>query len=64
MNESPKQTLYLGIDTGGTFTDGVLLDPVKRLVIKTVKVRTTHQDLKLCIAEVLEQLISNDLPPV
>lgn len=52
-------TYYLGIDTGGTFTDGVLFDPITCRVIKTVKARTTHQDLKVCIAEVFDQLLND-----
>jgi len=52
--------LYLGIDTGGTFTDGILLDPQTRRVIKKVKVLTTHQDLRECVSEVLEKLAPDD----
>ena len=50
--------LYLGIDTGGTFTDGVLLDPIRQTVVKTAKVLTTHHDLKVCIENVLESLLA------
>ena len=56
----PATSLYLGIDTGGTFTDGVLLRPDNREVIKTVKVLTTHHDLKICIRDVLQKLIPED----
>ena len=49
-------SLYLGIDTGGTFTDGVLLDPVSRAVIRKAKVLTTHQDLRICVAGILDAL--------
>ncbi len=52
--------LFLGIDTGGTFTDGVLLEPHSHAVVKTVKMLTTHQDLKLCIHSVLEKLVPAD----
>src|SRR5512137_517887 len=48
--------IYLGIDTGGTYTDGVLLKPDTGEVLKSVKVLTTHYDLRLCIADVLDQL--------
>ncbi len=53
-------SLYLGIDTGGTFTDGVLIDAHTRAVLKTVKAITTHHDLKIGIAEALSQLIPPD----
>ena len=55
----PDSSLYLGIDTGGTFTDGVLLDPLTRQVVQSAKVLTTHHDLRICIANVLDAL----LPP-
>ena len=53
-----QKPLFLGIDTGGTYTDGVLLEPVSRNIIKSIKVLTTHQDLKLCIGEVFDQLLT------
>ena len=52
--------IYLGIDTGGTYTDGVLLKPDTGEVLKSVKVLTTHHDLRLCIADVLDQLAPED----
>lgn len=51
--------LFLGIDTGGTFTDGVLLDPATRKVIKSAKILTTHFDLSICISEILEKLTTD-----
>ncbi len=56
--------LHLGIDTGGTFTDGVLLDPVTRKVVKKAKVLTTHHDLRLCIGNILDALLSNRASPI
>ena len=53
--------LFLGIDTGGTFTDGVLLEPTTRKVVRTAKVLTTHFDLRICIAEILGKLTAEDL---
>jgi len=53
---------YLGIDTGGTYTDGVLLDSASRKVLRTAKVLTTHSDLRQCIAEVLDCLAMDDDP--
>jgi N-methylhydantoinase A/oxoprolinase/acetone carboxylase beta subunit len=35
----------LGIDTGGTFTDSVLLDPAERAIVATSKAPTTHARL-------------------
>jgi N-methylhydantoinase A/oxoprolinase/acetone carboxylase beta subunit len=50
----------LGIDTGGTFTDGVLFDPQTRQVVMSTKELTTHYDLKICISQILERLIAGD----
>lgn len=55
LTTSPS--IYLGIDTGGTYTDGVLFDPCNRVVVKSTKVLTTHQDLKICISQVIEDLL-------
>lgn len=47
----------LGIDTGGTYTDGVLFDPNKRKIIKTTKTLTTKKDLKVGILNALDDLL-------
>ncbi|MFP3853152.1 MAG: hydantoinase/oxoprolinase N-terminal domain-containing protein [Anaerolineales bacterium] len=52
----------LGIDTGGTYTDGVLLDYASRSVVKTAKTPTTHHDLRIGILTVLEELIPQGRP--
>lgn len=50
----------LGIDTGGTYTDGVLLDQNSKEVIKTTKTLTTKHDLKEGILKALEDLLPDD----
>ncbi|HEY9076241.1 MAG TPA: hydantoinase/oxoprolinase family protein [Anaerolineaceae bacterium] len=60
MTDSNNHKRYLGIDTGGTFTDGVIFDPASRRVLASTKVLTTHHNLKTCIAAVLEQLAPTD----
>jgi N-methylhydantoinase A/oxoprolinase/acetone carboxylase beta subunit len=55
-----SSSIYMGIDTGGTFTDGVLFDPLAQTVLKSMKVLTTHHDLKICIAEIVDGLIPED----
>lgn len=37
--------LFLGIDTGGTFTDSVLFDPARRKIVAKSKAPTTHHRL-------------------
>jgi N-methylhydantoinase A/oxoprolinase/acetone carboxylase beta subunit len=58
MDDGMEETLFLGIDTGGTFTDGVLLEPATRRIVRKAKVLTTHHDLRLCIEAILVELIS------
>jgi len=59
-SENITQPIHLGIDTGGTFTDGVLFNPKQRSVIRKAKVLTTHEDLTLCISNVLEALVGKE----
>ncbi|ATW27991.1 hydantoinase/oxoprolinase family protein [Candidatus Formimonas warabiya] len=47
----------LGIDTGGTFTDGVLIDIRTRTILAKAKARTTKEDLSKGIEECIRQLI-------
>ncbi len=46
----------LGIDTGGTYTDGVLLDFEGKVVITKAKAFTTPHDLTIGIEECIENL--------
>jgi len=46
----------IGIDTGGTFTDGVLMQYGSRRVVKAAKSLTTRDDLKKGVIKVLEKL--------
>lgn len=46
----------LGIDTGGTYTDGVLIDPSKRIVHASGKAFTTREDLSIGIAACIHTL--------
>jgi len=48
--------LVVGIDTGGTYTDGVLLDYATREVIDATKTLTTRHDLTQCVNNALERL--------
>lgn len=46
----------IGIDTGGTFTDGVLIDVETKKILHTVKTPTTHENLQICIENILSKL--------
>lgn len=48
--------LILGMDTGGTFTDAVLLDKDSKTIIKKAKAPTTKEDLCIGIRESIEAL--------
>lgn len=50
--------MMLGIDTGGTYTDGVLFDEEQAVVVGQAKART-RSDLRIGIGEVLTELIDD-----
>lgn len=56
-------TYTIGIDTGGTFTDAVLLDTETQQVVCQAKERTTHHDLSIGVAKALSTLLKGDVPP-
>ena len=37
--------IVLGIDTGGTYTDGVIIDLESHKILAATKASTTHRDL-------------------
>lgn len=47
----------IGIDTGGTYTDAVVLEIASRRVLATAKVPTTHFDLARGASQVLAELL-------
>jgi len=49
--------MLIGIDVGGTFTDGVLFDNQNSCIVSTVKVPTLNNDLPSCLLQVLDQLL-------
>ncbi|MCP4389946.1 MAG: hydantoinase/oxoprolinase family protein, partial [Gammaproteobacteria bacterium] len=56
-------SLRLGIDTGGTFTDAVLVDDNKQIV-NAEKSLTTRFDLSLGIGDVIAKLPERSLAEV
>lgn len=55
-----KGPLVLGIDTGGTYTDGVLLDYETRQVLSAHKSLTTKRDFSVGIENVIRQIDIED----
>lgn len=55
-NEGEKQRYGIGIDSGGTFTDGVIIDLKTGTIVKSVKVPTNHHHLLVSIRNCLRHL--------
>ncbi len=53
--------MFLGIDTGGTYSDAVLYDEADG-VLASAKALTTKHDLSLCIGEVMERVLGAGKP--
>lgn len=53
----------IGIDTGGTYTDAVLIDTQTRTVIHWAKETTTHHDLGIGVGRALENLLNKGVSP-
>ncbi|MBC8503411.1 MAG: hypothetical protein H8D34_01020, partial [Chloroflexi bacterium] len=53
-HQDSSQALVLGIDTGGTYTDGVLLEYHSRQVLASYKSLTTKRDFSIGIERVIE----------
>ncbi|MFT5727603.1 MAG: N-methylhydantoinase A/oxoprolinase/acetone carboxylase beta subunit [Desulforhopalus sp.] len=52
------QKYIIGIDTGGTYTDAVLLDTNSGAIIATAKKPTTHYNLSVATGEALAELLT------
>lgn len=55
-----REALVLGIDTGGTYTDGVLLEYYSRRVLASHKSLTTKRDFSIGIEDVIENIHIED----
>ncbi len=60
MPNNNSRKLVLGIDTGGTYTDGVLLDYDSREVLATHKSLTTKRDFAIGIERVIRGIAIED----
>ncbi|MCG8483236.1 MAG: hydantoinase/oxoprolinase family protein, partial [Clostridia bacterium] len=56
--------LIMGIDTGGTYTDGVIVDPTCKRVLCKAKTFTTKHDLMTGISRCMDQLNDRDVKKV
>lgn len=60
VDDNTPRSLVLGIDTGGTYTDGVLLEYHSRRVLAMHKSLTTKRDFSIGIEEVIEGIHIDD----
>jgi len=60
LDTKAKSSLVLGIDTGGTYTDGVLLEYYSRRVLASHKSLTTKRDFSIGIENVIEGIHIED----
>jgi N-methylhydantoinase A/oxoprolinase/acetone carboxylase beta subunit len=56
-------TIALGIDTGGTYTDAVLVDHDSGTVLASAKALTTRHDLSIGIGEAVKRVLAQDIAP-
>lgn len=49
-------SLILGIDTGGTYTDGIVIDRAKKEIIAKAKALTTREDLHVGISKCIDNM--------
>ena len=54
--EKQRREVILGIDTGGTFTDGIVMEKETERILAKAKANTTRQDLSIGIGNCIEQL--------
>jgi len=58
--KKPPESLVLGIDTGGTYTDGVLLEYKTHRIIAAHKSLTTKRDFSIGIENVIKEIELED----
>jgi N-methylhydantoinase A/oxoprolinase/acetone carboxylase beta subunit len=56
-------TIALGIDTGGTYTDAVLVDHDSGVVLEGAKALTTRHDLSIGIGEAVRAVLAQGVSP-
>ena len=54
---TPVRDIWLGLDTGGTYTDAVALDG-ERHIVASAKALTTHWDLAVGLGEAVSALLA------
>jgi N-methylhydantoinase A/oxoprolinase/acetone carboxylase beta subunit len=59
----PHHPCVIGIDTGGTYTDAVVLEPASGRVLASAKIPTTAHDPALAIARGLEDVLAASAVP-
>ncbi|NJB67283.1 N-methylhydantoinase A/oxoprolinase/acetone carboxylase beta subunit [Desulfobaculum xiamenense] len=58
-----QKAYAIGIDTGGTYTDAVLLERASGRVVASAKTPTTHRDLSIGLAQALGKIMEDSSVP-
>ncbi|HVN98968.1 MAG TPA: hydantoinase/oxoprolinase family protein [Steroidobacteraceae bacterium] len=58
MDKTDQGALWLGLDTGGTYTDAVLLEDGRR-VVASAKALTTHWDLSIGLGDAIRAVLGS-----
>ena len=56
-------TIALGIDTGGTYTDAVIVDSQSGEIFSTAKSLTTRHDLSIGVEQAVEAVLNDRQQP-
>ena len=60
--QAPQRSLLLGVDTGGTYTDAVLLDATDHTMIGSAKALTTRDDLAIGVTNAITAIMGDVEP--
>lgn len=55
---SEGRAVFVGVDTGGTYTDAVVYDDARGAVVAKAKAPTTHDDLAVGIRQALDRVLA------
>ena len=64
MKGDTLMSLVLGIDTGGTYTDGVVVDLQSKKILKKAKALTTREDLAIGIRNCIRNMEFDDFDDI
>jgi len=57
IGEAGKRVLSLSLDSGGSYTDAVVMDIITKEIVAKIKSKTTHDDIIVGMKEVIDRLL-------